>query len=119
MGVPGDEDGGGLSGFVVFSMMGLYPVTPGMPVYNLSSPFFEEITINLAGNKQWRIHAVSASQGNKYIQQATVNYRSWNRPWVDHQTVIRGGDITFGLGKKHSTWGGNAADAPPSAQPMP
>lgn len=118
MGVPGDEDGGGLSGFVVFSMMGLYPVTPGMPVYNLSSPFFEEITITLAGNKQWRIHAVSASQGNKYIQQATVNYRSWNRPWVDHQTVIRGGDITFGLGKKHSTWGGNAADAPPSAQPM-
>ena len=30
-GIPGDEDGGGLSAFVVFSSMGFYPVTPGIP----------------------------------------------------------------------------------------
>lgn len=34
MGVPGDEDGSGMTSFVVFSSMGLYPVTPGLPVYN-------------------------------------------------------------------------------------
>ena len=45
MGVPGDEDGGGLSSFVVFSMMGFYPVTPGSPSYNIGSPFFNEIKI--------------------------------------------------------------------------
>ena len=32
MGIPGDEDGGGLTSFVVFSMMGFYPVTPGLPM---------------------------------------------------------------------------------------
>ena len=31
MGIPGDEDGGGMSAFVVFSMMGFYPVVPGRP----------------------------------------------------------------------------------------
>ena len=31
MGVPGDEDGGGMSSFVVFSQMGFYPVKPGSP----------------------------------------------------------------------------------------
>ena len=36
MGMPGDEDGGGMSAFVVFSMMGFYPVTPGSPTYNIS-----------------------------------------------------------------------------------
>ena len=35
LGVPGDEDGGGLSAFVVFSMLGFYPVTPGVPTYEL------------------------------------------------------------------------------------
>ena len=30
MGVPGDEDGGGMSAFVVFSQLGFYPVTPGL-----------------------------------------------------------------------------------------
>ncbi len=38
MGVPGDEDGGGMSSFVVFSAMGFYPVTPGLPVYSIGSP---------------------------------------------------------------------------------
>jgi predicted alpha-1,2-mannosidase len=36
-GIPGDEDGGGLSAFVVFSMMGFYPVTPGIPVYDIAT----------------------------------------------------------------------------------
>lgn len=29
-GIPGDEDGGGMTAFVVFSSMGFYPVTPGL-----------------------------------------------------------------------------------------
>ena len=29
-GIPGDEDGGGMSSFLVFSMMGFFPVTPGI-----------------------------------------------------------------------------------------
>ena len=41
MGVPGDEDGGGMTAFVVFSMMGFYPVTPGSPTYNIGSPVFQ------------------------------------------------------------------------------
>ena len=40
MGVPGDEDGGGMSAFVAFSSMGFYPVTPGSPTYNIGSPMF-------------------------------------------------------------------------------
>lgn len=42
---PGDEDGGGMSAFVVFSAMGFYPITPGVPVYTIGSPLFSKITI--------------------------------------------------------------------------
>jgi putative alpha-1,2-mannosidase len=37
-GIPGDEDGGAMSAYVVLSMMGFFQVTPGIPVYTLGSP---------------------------------------------------------------------------------
>ena len=115
MGVPGDEDGGGLSGFVVLSMMGMYAVTPGMPVYNLSSPFFDEITINLPDGKHWRIQAPGADEGKVFIERAMLNGEQWNKPWLSHETIVRGGGITFGLGAKRTSWGSDPVDAPPSA----
>ena len=47
MGIPGDEDGGGMSAFVVFSSLGFYPVTPGLPIYTIGSPMFSEVRIKL------------------------------------------------------------------------
>ncbi|MDT8402931.1 MAG: GH92 family glycosyl hydrolase, partial [Bacteroidales bacterium] len=64
MGIPGDEDGGGMSAFVVFSMMGFYPVTPGMPEYAIGSPFFEETTIRLENGNSFVVRAKNFSQDN-------------------------------------------------------
>jgi predicted alpha-1,2-mannosidase len=50
-GIPGDEDGGGMTAFVVFSSMGFYPITPGLPIYTIGSPVFEDVTIDLPGGK--------------------------------------------------------------------
>ena len=51
MGVPGDEDGGGMTSFVVFSSIGFYPVTPGTPYYVIGSPLFEKVSISLSNGK--------------------------------------------------------------------
>ena len=71
MGVPGDEDGGGMSAFVVFSQMGFYPVTPGDPVYSIGSPVFEFVFMELSNGQILEIEARFASSENKYIQSAT------------------------------------------------
>ena len=73
MGVPGDEDGGGLSSFVVFSMMGFYPVTPGLSVYNIGSPFFSSVKLKLSSGNVLEIVARNCSVDNKYIQSAKLN----------------------------------------------
>jgi len=36
-----------MSAFVVFSMMGFYPVTPGIPTYDVGSPVLDKVTIHL------------------------------------------------------------------------
>lgn len=114
MGVPGDEDGGGMSAFVVFSMMGIYPVTPGMASYNIGTPFFPEVTIHLSNNKTFTIKAVNLSEENKYIQNAELDGKKLNRPWIKHRELIDGNVLTLKMGKyPNKEWG--AAAPPPSA----
>ncbi|MBQ0031845.1 MAG: glycoside hydrolase family 92 protein, partial [bacterium] len=72
MGIPGDEDGGGMSAFVVFSMMGFYPITPGLPQYTWGSPVFRRVTIHLANGKAFTIDAPNASADAKYIQSVKI-----------------------------------------------
>ncbi|HZK63619.1 MAG TPA: GH92 family glycosyl hydrolase, partial [Puia sp.] len=44
-GLPGNDDCGSLSAWLVFSMMGLYPACPGSNEYKLTSPSFPKINI--------------------------------------------------------------------------
>ena len=117
MGVPGDEDGGSMSSFVVFSMMGFYPVTPGSPTYNIGSPLFEHLKVQLGNGKYFEVEAHGCSEQNKYIQSATLNGKEWNKPWFSHQDLINGGKLVVQMGSTaHRTWGSSANDAPPSAE---
>ena len=116
MGVPGDEDGGGLTSFVVFSSMGLYPVTPGFPAYNIGSPLFTSTKIKLGNGKVFEVKALNASDENKYIQKATLNGKEWNQPWISHDDMLNGGVLELVMGNHpNKEWGNDLSVAPPSA----
>jgi len=105
-GIPGDEDGGGMTAFVVFSSMGLYPVTPGVPVYTITSPVFEEVTINLDNGKQFKVLAPGASARNKYIQKVELNGEPLDTPFISHADIMAGGTLELELGEKpNRDWG--------------
>ena len=115
MGVPGDEDGGGLTSFVVFSSIGFYPVTPGFPAYNIGSPLFSDIQVRLGNGKIFHIIANNCSDENKYIQQATLNGKAWNKPWFSHDDIKNGGTLILEMGKHpNKSWGADKKMAPPS-----
>ena len=61
MGLPGDEDGGGMSAFVVFSSMGFYPVAPGTASDNIGSPVFRRVTVDLDGGKKFVVDSDRAN----------------------------------------------------------
>lgn len=106
MGVPGDEDGGGLSSFVVFSLMGFYPVTPGMPEYSIGSPAFEHVSLKLGNGKTFEIEAHKASPENKYIQSAQLNGKPLNKPFILHEAIANGGKLVLEMGPKaNKSWG--------------
>ena len=116
MGVPGDEDGGGMSAFVVFSSLGFYPVTPGFPSYNLGSPMFTRVKMTLSNGKVFEIEARGASAANKYIQSARLNGKEWNQPWFSHDAIKQGGKLVIEMGPRaNKQWGVSGEMAPPSA----
>lgn len=118
MGVPGDEDGGGMSAFVAFSQMGFYPVTPGMPSYNIGSPVFTSMKMHLSNGKIFEIKANNASPENKYIQSARLNGKELNQAWFNHSDIMDGGLLEVEMGPKaNKSWG--TVTPPPSAAPMP
>ena len=120
MGVPGDEDGGGMSAFVVFSQMGFYPVTPGSPTYNIGSPVFTNVKMRLSNGKLFEIEAQHCSKENKYIQSATLNGQKWDKPWFGHEDIINGGKLVLVMGDKPDKgWGASLDNVPPSAERRP
>jgi predicted alpha-1,2-mannosidase len=119
MGIPGDEDGGGTSAFVVFSKLGFYPVTPGSPTYNIGSPVFTESVMKMDNGKEFRIKAINCSDDNKYIQSAKLNGKEWNKPWFSHDDIKDGGLLELVMGNKaNKAWGSSPEAVPPSAEKM-
>jgi predicted alpha-1,2-mannosidase len=106
-GVPGDEDGGSMSAFVVFSAMGFYPLKPGIPMYTITSPVFSKVTIALPNGNTFTLIAKNSSRKNKYIQSASLNGKALKTPWFSHDDLINGGTIVLEMGEKPGKIWGN------------
>jgi len=115
-GIPGDEDGGGMSAFVVFSMMGFYPVTPGIPTYDIGSPVFSKVTIHLRNGKDLVIAAPQSTRDNKYVQSIRLNGRPLNQIWFRHADIANGATLEITMGDTpNSTLGAAPAAFPPAS----
>jgi len=103
MGIPGDEDGGGMSAFVVFSMLGFYPVTPGLPEYQLGSPVFERAKICLPNGGAFEISAPGASATAKYWVRAMVGGDPVAGTTLRHADVAAGKSLEFTMSERAET----------------
>ena len=94
MGVPGDEDGGAMSAFVVWSMLGLYP-NVGQGCYEIGSPFFDEAEICLESGKKIKILAKNNSRQNKYVKSLKLNGEEVLANQISHDKIKDGAVLEF------------------------
>ena len=105
-----DDDYGCMAAWYAMSAMGIYQIFLGDPVYQLTAPIFEKVTINLDQNfykgKEFSIEAKGLSNENYYIQSATLNGESLNRCWLSHEEITAGGKLVFEMGSEpNKNWG--------------
>jgi len=96
----GNEDCGQMSAWFVFSSIGMYPVNPANGIYNLTSPYIKEATIDLNNGKQFIIRTKNQSDKNKYIQKIVLNGKSYHKFSITHKQIMEGGEILFVLGSE-------------------
>ncbi|HMQ47229.1 MAG TPA: GH92 family glycosyl hydrolase [Saprospiraceae bacterium] len=105
-GLPGNDDTGTLSVWLLFSMMGLYPDCPGNTQYALTSPVFDEVSIQLDTRfypgKELSITSRN-NQGDKtpYIQKVSWNGQALRSFFIDHHQLVKGGELLFDLKDTH------------------
>ena len=114
-GLSGNDDAGQMSSWLVFSMVGFYPVCPGMPYYVIGSPSFEESVITLENGKKFTIEAKGASEKNIYIQSATLNGQPYDKSYILHKDIMNGGILSFVMGDApNKEWASATGSLPPS-----
>lgn len=100
-GIPGNDDCGTMSAWLIFSMMGLYPDCPGSPYYALTTPVFDKVTLHL--DKRYYpkgdivIEAPHASASQGVIQKMTLGGKPLNHYRISHDELINGQRLTIEL----------------------
>jgi len=103
-GLPGNDDSGAMSSWLVFHMMGLYP-NAGTNYYLLHTPLLRSATLHLADGRDFTIAAPKLSAKNRYIVGARLNGEDY--PWsaITHQRLMEGGRLELVMGPKPKGWG--------------
>ena len=102
-GLIGNEDCGQMSAWYVFSAMGFYPLNPCGGIYEIGSPLFDRVVLNLDEGRQFIIEAENNGTDNVYIQSATLNDEPLAKPQLLHDVIMHGGTLRFVMGPEPST----------------
>lgn len=122
LGYSGDEDQGLMGSLAVLMKTGLFSVNGGtspQPFYEIGSPIFNKITLQLnpkyyPGGK-FVIETKNNTSQNCYIQSALLNGKPFNQSWLLHETLVKGGKMTLTMGAQpNKAWGSKPEQAPPS-----
>ncbi len=109
----GDEDQGQMSAWFIMASLGLFQTDGGCraePVYEIASPMFEKVTIDLGrrfgrGDK-FVIEAKNTSRLNKYVQSATLNGEVLTDFKFAASKLLNGGKLELEMGSfPNEHWG--------------
>lgn len=101
-GLCGNDDAGQMSAWYIFSSLGFYPVLPGSADYAIGSPLVEAATIHLENGKTLQIKAKNQSSKNVYVKKVTFNGKEIEGNNLDHNELMKGGQLVFEMSKKPS-----------------
>lgn len=104
MGLPGNDDCGQTSSWLLFANLGFYPVNPASGVYMIGSPIFRRITLHLPNGRTFTVTTSNNSASNKYIQSATLNSAALDIPCITYAQIEAGGLLHFVMGPSPSPW---------------
>lgn len=98
-GVCGNEDGGQMSAWYLFSVLGFYPVDPSSGEYVFGAPQVPLAQVEVGGRggqrKVLTVRAKGISEKNKYVKSVTWNGTPITNGKIRHADLVKGGELVF------------------------
>jgi predicted alpha-1,2-mannosidase len=94
-GLCGNEDCGAMSAWYVFSAMGFYPLNPANGIYQLGTPTFEKVTLQLPGGRTFTIVAENITDDHFLVKSVSLNGQPLDRWYITHEEILAGGELRF------------------------
>lgn len=96
-GIPGNDDCGTMSTWLIFSMVGLYPDCPGSPYYSITTPTFDRVTLHLDPRYYPNGDIVITKENGQTVNnppspitRMTLGGKSLNRFRISHDELVKG-----------------------------
>jgi putative alpha-1,2-mannosidase len=113
-GLPGNDDLGSMSSWYVFSALGIFPVLPGDPVYEVGSPLFRSVTLHLPNGRDFVIRSENNAEGKVFVHSLKLNEVSHRDLFIPHETILKGGQLKFEMSDRYARWfHGDEQNGPP------
>jgi predicted alpha-1,2-mannosidase len=98
-GLPGNDDTGTMSAWLIYSMMGIYPVSPGEPIYTITTPIFDKITIDLDSDYYKGKSLVIQKSGvvDGVISTIQLNSKTHKGYFINHSDLVKGSELSINL----------------------
>jgi predicted alpha-1,2-mannosidase len=121
-GLPGDDDVGATSAYLIWISTGLYPAIPGTGGFVITAPLVDRVKFELGDGRTLAIKAHRGGKGGDIIQSVELNGKAWTSSWLPLAALHRRKDnvlvVTLGA-KANSHWGVAPSDRPPSFGSIP
>ncbi len=115
-GLCGNEDCGQMSAWYVLSALGIYAVTPGDTIYAIGTPEFNKAEIKLENGNVFTVAARNLTGDNYYIKSAKLNGEEYNRCFISHWDIMKGGVLEFEMtDTPNELWGIGEGNYPVSS----
>lgn len=119
-GLCGNEDGGQLSAWYIFSALGFYPVNPADGTYVLGAPLVDRAAIDLGGGTTFVVESDALGNDQMYVKGVTLNGKPLDRCWISHEEIAAGGTLRFSMASEpNRSWASAPESAPPSMTKLP
>lgn len=93
-GLDGNDDGGTISAWYVFSAMGFYPIA-GSDRYWIGSPCIRSASLTLPDGKTLTVQVQNQGEKNVYVSAVTLNGEALTAPFLTHTQIAQGGELVF------------------------
>jgi len=108
-GLPGNDDAGATSTWIVLATMGIYPIDPAGSTWTLTTPRYPRVELRLHpgyyDGGSFILETIGDPAAMPYIASATLNGEPLERAWIDQTEITAGGTLSYVLSETPTSWG--------------